>query len=158
MATGRYWLIKSEPSVYAYAQLEADGRTAWTGVRNFEARNNLRAMTPGDLCLYYHSNEDKAVVGVARVLSKPGADPTAPGEDWASVDVGPVVAFTTPVTLATIKATPALKDFPLLTRSRLSVTPSPVEHFELVLKMGQTKLPKAPASKPKPKAKPRPQP
>ncbi|CAM3558756.1 EVE domain-containing protein [Corallococcus sp. ZKHCc1 1396] len=154
MATGRYWLIKSEPSVYAYARLEADGRTEWTGVRNFEARNNLRAMTPGDLCLYYHSNEDKAVVGVARVLSKPGPDPTAPGEDWASVDMGPLVAFTVPVTLATIKATPALKDFPLLTRSRLSVTPTPVEHFELVLKMGQTKLPKAPASKPKPKAKP----
>ncbi|RKI63343.1 EVE domain-containing protein, partial [Corallococcus sp. AB049A] len=77
------------------------------------------------------------------------------GEDWASVDVGPVVAFTTPVTLATIKATPALKDFPLLTRSRLSVTPTPAEHFELVLKMGKTKLPKTAAAKPKPKASPR---
>ncbi|RKH96981.1 EVE domain-containing protein [Corallococcus sp. AB038B] len=157
MATPRYWLIKSEPSVYAYAKLEEDGRTEWTGVRSFEARNNIRAMTPGDLCLYYHSNEDKAVVGVACVLSKPGPDPTAPGEDWASVDVGPVVAFTTPVTLATIKATPALKDFPLITRSRLSVTPTPAEHFELVLKMGKTQLPKTAAAKPKlkPKAKPR---
>jgi predicted RNA-binding protein with PUA-like domain len=154
MATARYWLIKSEPSVYPYAQLHAEGRTEWTGVRNFEARNNLRAMSPGDLCLYYHSNEDKAVVGVACVLSKPGPDPTAPGEDWASVVMGPVTALTAPVTLATIKATPALKEFPLLTRSRLSVTPTPVEHFELVLKMGKTKLPKATAAKKARKARP----
>ncbi|TNV53431.1 EVE domain-containing protein, partial [Corallococcus exiguus] len=76
--------------------------------------------------------------------------------DWASVDVGPVVAFTTPVPLATIKATPALKDFPLITRSRLSVTPTPAEHFELVLKMGKTKLPTTAAAKPKPKPKPKP--
>jgi predicted RNA-binding protein with PUA-like domain len=142
MAKPQYWLIKSEPSVYAYAQLERDGRTAWTGVRNFEARNNLRAMKPGDLCLYYHSNEGKAVVAVARVLSPPGEDPTAPGEDWASVDVGPVVALDTPVTLATVKATPALADFPLLTRGRLSVTPVSARHFQKVLALGGTKLPR----------------
>jgi predicted RNA-binding protein with PUA-like domain len=138
----QYWLIKSEPSVYAYAQLEKDGKTAWTGVRSFEARNNLRAMKPGDLCLYYHSNEDKAVVGVAKVLTEAGEDPTAPGENWASVEVGPVVPFKQPVTLATIKATPALEDFVLLTRSRLSVAPTSAEHFKLVLKMGKTSLPK----------------
>ena len=140
MARPRYWLIKSEPSVYPYRQLEEEGRTAWTGVRNFEARNNLRAMKPGDLCLYYHSNEDKAVVGVARVLTEPGEDPTAPGEDWASVEVGPVMALSEPVTLTTIKATPALKDFRLLTHSRLSVASVTAAHFQRVLKMGKTLL------------------
>lgn len=138
----QYWLIKSEPSVYPYAQLEKDGKTAWTGVRNFEARNNLRAMKPGDLCLYYHSNEGKAVVGVAKVLTEAGPDATAPGEDWASVDVGPVVAFKQPVTLAEIKATPALKDFRLLTHSRLSVASATAEQFKLILKMGKTSLPR----------------
>lgn len=142
MAKSQYWLIKSEPSVYAYAQLEKDGKTAWTGVRSFEARNNLRAMKPGDLCLYYHSNEDKAVVGVAKVLTEAGEDPTAKGENWASVDVGPVVPFQQPVTLATIKATPELEDFVLLTRSRLSVAPTTAEHFKLLLKMGKTALPR----------------
>ncbi|WNG37808.1 EVE domain-containing protein [Archangium violaceum] len=143
MAKPQYWLIKSEPSVYAYARLEKDGRTEWTGVRSFEARNNIRAMKPGDLCLYYHSNEGKAVVGVARVLTEPGPDPTAPGEDWASVDVGPVVALEEPVTLATIKATRELKDFPLITRSRLSVAPATAEHFKHILAMSGTKLPRA---------------
>lgn len=142
MAKSQYWLIKSEPSVYAYAQLEKDKKTEWTGVRNFEARNNLRAMKPGDLCLYYHSNEGKAVVGVAKVLTAAGPDPTAPGEDWASVDVGPVVAFQQPVELATIKATAALQDIQLITRSRISVTPVSAQHFKLILKMGKTTLPK----------------
>jgi predicted RNA-binding protein with PUA-like domain len=142
MAKPQYWLIKSEPSVYPYAQLEKDGRTAWTGIRNFEARNNLRAMRPGDLCLYYHSNEGKAVVAVARVLTAAGEDPTAPGENWASVDVGPVVALKEPVTLATFKATPALADCQLLTRSRISAVPVSAEHFKRVLKLGKTALPK----------------
>jgi predicted RNA-binding protein with PUA-like domain len=142
MAKTRYWLIKSEPSVYAYSQLEDDGKTDWTGVRNFEARNNLRAMTPGDLCLYYHSNEGKAVVGVAKVLTAAGEDPTAPGEDWASVDVAPVVALKQPVELATIKKTAALADCQLLTRSRISVVPVTAEHFKLILKLGKTALPK----------------
>ncbi len=97
MAKTQYWLIKSEPTVYPYSQLEKDGKTDWTGIRNFEARNNLRAMKPGELCLYYHSNEGKAVVGVAKVLTAAGEDPTAPGEDWASVQVGPVVALAEPV-------------------------------------------------------------
>ncbi len=142
MAKPQYWLIKSEPSVYAYAQLEKDGRTDWTGVRNYEARNNLRAMKPGDLCLYYHSNEGKAVVAVAKVLTAAVPDPTAPGEDWASVDVGPVVPLKAPVELATIKATPALQDMQLLTRSRISVVPVSAEHFKLILKMGKTAVPK----------------
>jgi predicted RNA-binding protein with PUA-like domain len=143
MAKPQYWLIKSEPSVYPYEQLVKEGKTDWTGVRSFEARNNLRAMKPGDLCLYYHSNEGKAVVGVARVLTGPGPDPTAPGEDWASVSVGPVVALQEPVTLATIKATRELKELPLITRSRVSVVPVTAEHFKLLLAMGKTKLPRS---------------
>lgn len=142
MATPQYWLIKSEPSVYAYAQLEKDKQTEWTGIRSFEARNNLRAMKPGDLCLYYHSNEDKAVVGLARVLTAAGPDSTAPDEDWASVKVAAVTPFKLAVDLATVKATAALKDFPLVTRSRLSVAPVTAEHFKLILKMGKTALPK----------------
>jgi predicted RNA-binding protein with PUA-like domain len=142
MAKPQYWLIKSEPSVYPYTQLEKEGRTAWTGVRNFEARNNLRAMREGDLCLYYHSNEGKAVVAVARVLSEAGEDPTAPGENWASVDVGPVVALKEPVSLAVFKATPAFEDCQLLTRSRISVVPVSAVHFKQVLKLGKTALPK----------------
>jgi len=148
MAKPQYWLIKSEPSVYAYAQLERDGQTEWSGVRSFEARNNLRAMKPGDLCLYYHSNEHKAVVGVARVLTPATEDPTAPGENWASVAMGPVVALQRPVELATVKATPALEDFPLITRSRLSVAPVTPEHFQRVLEMSGTKLPAKPPTKP----------
>jgi predicted RNA-binding protein with PUA-like domain len=143
MAKPQYWLIKSEPSVYPYEQLVKEGKTDWTGVRSFEARNNLRAMKPGDLCLYYHSNEGKAVVGVARVLTGPGPDPTAPGEDWASVSVGPLVAIQEPVTLATIKATRELKELPLITRSRVSVVPVTAEHFKHILAMGKTKLPRS---------------
>lgn len=142
MAKTQHWLIKSEPTVYPYAQLEKDGKTDWTGIRNYEARNNLRAMKPGDLCLYYHSNEGKAVVAVARVLTSAGPDPTAPGEDWASLEVGPVVALKEPVTLAVIKQTPAFKDLQLLTRSRISVVPVSSEHFKALLKLGKTALPK----------------
>jgi predicted RNA-binding protein with PUA-like domain len=142
MAKTQYWMIKSEPSVYPYEQLQEDQRTDWTGVRNFEARNNLRAMKAGDLCLYYHSNEGKAVVGVAKILSAAGPDPTAHGEDWASVEVAPVVAFKQPVELATIKKTAALKDIQLLTRSRISVVPVSAEHFKLILKLGKTALPR----------------
>jgi predicted RNA-binding protein with PUA-like domain len=142
MAKTQYWLIKSEPTVYPYSRLEKDGKTDWTGIRNFEARNNLRAMKPGDLCLYYHSNEGKAVVGVAQVLTAAGEDPTAPGENWASVQVGPVVALAEPVELATFKKTAALKDCALVTKSRISVVPVTATHFKLVLKLGKTALPK----------------
>ncbi len=133
-----YWLIKSEPAAYAYTQLERDGKTSWTGVRNFEARNNLRSMHAGDLALYYHSGEGKEIVGVARIISEPTADPTAPGEDWTSVDVAPVASLRSPVTLAQIKATKELSDFSLIKRSRLSVVPVGPEQFRLILKLGKT--------------------
>ena len=139
-AAPSYWLIKSEPDVYPYSQLVKDRRTPWTGVRNFEARNNLRAMKPGELCLYYHSVNEKALVGVAQVLALATEDPTAPGENWAAVEVGPKMAFKVPVTLAAVKADPQLADFSLVTRSRLSVAPVEPKHFRRVLQLAKTKL------------------
>jgi predicted RNA-binding protein with PUA-like domain len=121
VATGRHWVVKSEPSAYAWSQLVADRRTEWTGIRNFEARNNLRAMSVGDLCLYYHSGEEKAVVGVARVTRAAAADPTAKGEDWSSVELEAVGPLAAPVTLAQLKKDATLKGLPLVTRPRLSV-------------------------------------
>ncbi len=132
-----HWLIKSEPSAYAFARLQADGRTEWTGIRNFEARNNLRAMAVGDLCLYYHSTEEKAVVGIARVSRTARPDPTAPGEDWASVEVEPVEPLATPVTLERIRADARLRTFPLLTRGRLSVAPVTPAHYARVLELSR---------------------
>jgi predicted RNA-binding protein with PUA-like domain len=137
----QYWLIKSEPSAYPYAQLEREKKTAWTGIRNFEARNNLRRMRPGDLALYYHSGEGKEIVGVARVASLAGPDPTSPKEDWAAVDVEPVVALKSPVSLAAVKAIPELAEFPLVTRSRLSVAPVQEDDFRRILKLSMTSLP-----------------
>jgi predicted RNA-binding protein with PUA-like domain len=140
MPKNGYWLIKSEPDVYPYSQLEAEGRSEWNGIRNFEARNNLRAMTPGDLCLYYHTGDEKAVVGVAKVVSEPRPDSTAPGEDWTAVEVEPLAALARPVTLAEVKTQKSLKTFPLVSRSRLSVAPVTREAFGLILRLGKTKL------------------
>lgn len=139
----RHWLIKSEPHVYPWSQLERDRKTSWDGVRNFEARNNLRTMLPGDLALYYHSGDGKALVGVARICSHPRPDETAaPGEDWVSVDVEPLVAFERPVTLADVKGEDAFATFPLVTRTRLSVAPVTHAHFDAVLKRASTRLPR----------------
>ena len=136
----QHWLIKSEPNSYAYEQLVKDGRAVWDGVRNFEARNNLRAMSEGDLALFYHSTVGKEVVGVARVVKKAYPDP---GDDeWSVVDVAPAFALNQPVTLEQMKDDPALNGLLLITRSRLSVVPVSVTHFEHILKLGKTKLPK----------------
>lgn len=141
MATKKFcWLIKSEPSVYSFAQLQKEKRTAWTGIRNFQARNNLRQMKPGDLCFYYHTGDEKAVVGVAKVLTAPAPDPTAEDGDWSSVDVAPVKAFAEPVSLSAIKANKALRDFQLVTHSRLSVIPVSPAHLKVIAAMGKTKL------------------
>jgi len=138
----RYWLIKSEPSKYAWQQLVDDGATYWDGVRNYEARNNLAAMREGDLALYYHSNEGKEVVGVARIVGEARPDPTSDDERWVVVDVAPLVAFAQPVSLARIKADPKLADMQLVRRSRLSVVPVARNEFMRVLSLGRTKLPK----------------
>jgi predicted RNA-binding protein with PUA-like domain len=144
-----HWLIKSEPSAYSFAQLQADGRTEWTGVRNFEARNNLRAMAGGDLCLYYHSTEEKAVVGIALVSRAARADPTAPGEDWASVEVAAVEPLAAPVTLERIRADAALKDFQLVTRGRLSVVPVTPAQYARVLALSRQPEAVAPKAAPR---------
>ncbi len=134
-----YFLIKSEPSVYAFSQLVKDKKTTWDGVRNFEARNNLRSMKLGDLCLFYHSNEDKAVVGVAKVTKVAFQDPTT-DEDWSAVVVGPVAALKNPVTLSEIKESPALSTMAIVKKSRLSVTPVSKSEFDAVLSASKTKL------------------
>jgi predicted RNA-binding protein with PUA-like domain len=128
-----HWLVKSEPSAYSYAQLESDGRTAWTGVRNFEARNNLRAMALGDACLYYHSGPEKAVVGIAAVVKASYPDPTGKGEDWSAVDLTPKRRLRYPPTLEIIKGVPELSKMALVRKSRLSVTPVTEREFKKVL-------------------------
>lgn len=135
-----HWLVKSEPYKYAFAQLQKDKRATWDGVRNFEARNNLRAMKKGDFLLYYHSNEGKEVVGIAKVLREAYPDPTAEGEDWSVVDIGPLKALAKPVTLAAIKADVELAEMQLLRRSRLSVVPVTPAEFSRVLALSGTKL------------------
>jgi predicted RNA-binding protein with PUA-like domain len=132
--------MKSEPFKYSFAQLLRDGQTTWDGVRNFEARNNLRAMKAGDLVLFYHSSEGKAVAGVARVVKEAYADPTAEGEDWSVVDIAPVAPLKVQVSLEAIRNEPVLAEIALLKRSRLSVVPVAKEHFDKILKMGKTKI------------------
>jgi predicted RNA-binding protein with PUA-like domain len=134
------WLIKQEPEDYAWATFVKDGGTAWTGVRNFQARNNLRAMRKGDQVLYYHSGESKEIVGIARVAKEAYADPTAEDGDWSAVDFKPCKPMKAPVTLAAIKADGGLKEMALVRQSRLSVVPVTPAQFGRVLKLGGTKL------------------
>lgn len=153
--SGQFWLMKSEPFKYSFAQLLKDGRTTWDGVRNFEARNNLRAMKEGDLAFFYHSNEGKEIVGVVRVDREAYADPTAPGEDWSVVDIVPVAPLKAHVALDVIKSDPSLSELALLKRSRLSVVPVSPAHFEHLLALAKTKLPKSATKSPKKAASPR---
>jgi predicted RNA-binding protein with PUA-like domain len=141
MARG-YWLVKSEPNKYAWEQLVADGSTYWDGVRNYEARNNLREMKKGDLALYYHSNIGKEVVGIARVIGEHYQDPTTDDDRWSVVDFEPVVGLEEPVDLARIKADPELAEIALVKRSRISVVPLTRAEFQHILKLGGTKLPR----------------
>jgi predicted RNA-binding protein with PUA-like domain len=134
-----YWLAKTEPETYAWAAFVQDGGTAWTGVRNFQARNNLRAMRRDDLVLFYHSGEAKEIVGVARVAKRAYADPTADEGDWSAVDLEPVAALTKPVALAAIKTDATLKDMALVRSSRLSVLPVTKAQLDRVLKLAETR-------------------
>jgi predicted RNA-binding protein with PUA-like domain len=135
-----HWLVKSEPFKYPFERLVEDGKTAWDGVRNFEARNNLRAMKRGDLLLFYHSNEGKAVVGIAKIAREAYPDETAEEGDWSVVDVSPVKPLAVPVSLETIRADKALAAMQLLRRSRLSVVPVTADEFARILVLGKTKL------------------
>lgn len=137
----KYWLVKSEPSSYSWDQLVKDGSTYWDGVRNYQARNNLREMQKGDLVLYYHSNEGLAVVGIARVIKESYQDPTTDDDRWLVVDIAPVEKLANPVTLETIKANAALKEMVLVKNSRLSVMPVTKREFETVLALAK-KAPK----------------
>jgi predicted RNA-binding protein with PUA-like domain len=133
--------MKSEPFKYSWDQLVKDGKTYWDGVRNYEARNHLVAMKEGDLALYYHSNEGKEVVGIAEIVGEAYPDPTAEDPRWVVVDVAPVIPFTLPVTLATIKADSNLPDIALVRRGRLSVVPMTPTEFRYIAKLGKTKVP-----------------
>jgi predicted RNA-binding protein with PUA-like domain len=136
----QYWLVKQEPEDYSWATLVKDGRTAWTGVRNFQARNSLRAMRKGDLVLFYHSGADKQVVGLARVEKEAYPDPTATEGDWSSVDLAPVKALDKPVVLDAIKADKALKGILLVRQTRLSVMGLTPAQFDRVLKLSETSV------------------
>jgi predicted RNA-binding protein with PUA-like domain len=132
----QYWLIKSEAGTYSWSDLVRDGKTRWDGVRNFQARNHLRAMQPGDQALFYHSGDEKAVVGVARVASTPYPDPTAKDGDWTAVDVEPAFGLREAVTLEAIKADKALADMVLVKQSRLSTQPVGKREFDHIVKLG----------------------
>jgi predicted RNA-binding protein with PUA-like domain len=129
----QYWLVKQEPTAYSWDQFVADGKTDWTGVRNFQARNSLRSMKSGDQVLFYHSVNGKAVVGVAVVSREAFPDPTATSGDWSAVEIQPVRPVRPPVTLDQIKSDPALAQIPLLRQARLSVMPLSQNEFDGVL-------------------------
>ena len=129
------WLLKSEPDVYSWDQLVADGETVWNGVRNNTARLNLRAMKQGDEAFFYHSNIGKEVVGVCRISREAYPDPTDESGQWVAVSVQPVRKLESPVTLAAMKAEPALAEFQLIRQSRLSVVPVRDDEWAQVLKM-----------------------
>jgi len=136
----QYWLVKQEPEAYSWSDFVKERRTAWTGVRNFQARNNLRAMKKGDLVFFYHSVTDKAVIGLARVEKEQYPDPTADEGDWCVVDIVPVKALKRPVTLDQIKADKVLQNMKLVRQSRLSVTPLTETEFERLLLLSETKI------------------
>lgn len=133
-----YWLIKSEPHKYSWEQFNKDGKTFWDGVRNYQARNNLREMKEEDLVLFYHSNEGKEVVGIAKVVGEAYQDPTTDDTNWLVVDFAPVEPLQKPVTLAQIKADDKLKGINLVRQGRLSVVSIRREEFDRILEMGES--------------------
>lgn len=136
MEKPKYWLVKSEPFKYSWEKFNEDGRTFWDGVRNYQARNNLREMREGDLVLFYHSNEGKEVVGIAKVVKEAYQDPTTEDANWVVVDLVPVQPLEKPVSLAQIKAEERLQDISLIKQGRLSVMSLKVAEFDKILEMG----------------------
>ena len=135
-----YWLVKQEPEDYSWSDFLKDGKTAWTGVRSFAGRKNLRSMKSGDLVFFYHSGEAKSVVGLARVDRQGYPDPTAGEEDWTAVDLAPVKPLINQITLARIKADRTLKEMELVRQSRLSVSPVTDGQFKRLLELSATKI------------------
>jgi len=136
----QYWLVKSEPFKYSWDQFVADKETYWDGVRNYLARNNMRAMKKGDLVLFYHSNEGLEVVGVAKVSKEHYPDPTAEGDRWSVVNLKPVKKLKHPVSLATIKSDKRLSEIQLLRLNRLSVVALTPNEFDVLLQLGETSV------------------
>lgn len=134
-----YWLVKSEPFKYSWDQFVKDGKTHWDGVRNYAARNNLKAMAKGDHVFFYHSNEGLAIVGIAEVVKTAYQDPTTDDPNWVVVDLKPYKALPKPVTLETIKPDPAFADMDLVRLSRLSVGTVKPDVYKKILKMGGVK-------------------
>ncbi len=130
-----YWLVKQEPEAYSFDDLIKDGKTDWTGVRNFQARNNLREMKKGDKVLFYHSVSEKAVVGLAEVSKEKYPDPT--DEKWTAVEIKPIKKFDNPVLLGEIKAENSLQNIALVRQARLSVVPLTADEFETIRKMAK---------------------
>ncbi|MCB0395009.1 MAG: EVE domain-containing protein [Flavobacteriales bacterium] len=135
-----YWLVKSEPSTYAWEQLLKDKKTCWDGVRNYAARLHLMDMKKGDVVLYYHSNEGKNIVGIAKVQREHYPDPTTDDDRWVAVDLVPVKKMNEPIGLDAVKAEVKLKDIALVRIGRLSVMPIRKKEFDVILKMGKTTL------------------
>ena len=131
-----YWLVKSEPFKYSWTKFNEDKRTFWDGVRNYQARNNLKGMKEGDLVLFYHSNEGMCVVGIAKVVREFYQDPTTDDTNWVVVDLTPVETLKNPVTLSQIKGDEYLKDISLVRQGRLSVMPLKAAEFDRILELG----------------------
>ena len=134
-----YWLVKSEPFKYSWDQFVADKQTSWDGVRNYAARNNLRAMKKGDQVLFYHSNEGLEIVGIARVVRESYPDPTTDEEAWVVVDLAPVRKLRHPVSLSRIKSIPALANMAILRLGRLSVTPVTDEEWQVIQDLSKSR-------------------
>jgi len=134
-----YWMVKQEPETYSWTDFVRDGKTDWTGVRNYQARNNLREMKAGDSVLFYHSGKEKAVVGIAQVLRAAYADPTADDPQWVAVDLKPVKPLDTPVPLAAIRYDKRLSALPLIRQSQLSVMPLTKDEFDAIVSIGKSK-------------------
>lgn len=128
----KHWLVKSEPEVYSWDQFVKDKKTYWDGVRNYQARNNMREMEMGDLVIFYHSGDERSAVGIAEVVKTAYQDPTTEDEAWVVVDLKPVRPLKNPVTLATIKSTQGFENIALVKQGRLSVLPLTKKEFELI--------------------------
>ena len=135
-----YWLIKSEPFKYSWQKFQEDGRTFWDGVRNYQARNNLKAMKEGDLLLWYHSNEGLEIVGIAKLVKEAYQDPTTDDTNWVVVDVEPYKTLVKPVSLATVKSDPRLSQMALVRLGRLSVQPVTEEEWSIIMELSETSI------------------
>lgn len=141
MSESQHWLLKSEPGTYSFERLVKEKKAVWDGVRNVEARANLRKMKAGDVCFFYHSGEGKCVVGLAKVVRTAYQDPSTK-DDWSAVDIAPLGPMKKEVTLAQMKADAKLKDMAVVRKARLSVSPVSAAEFAHVMKLGETTLPK----------------